>query len=115
MNITHMVAVIHVDDHDAAVDWYTLLFGREPDRRPMEPSAEWELGDGRGIQVYRDPDRAGGHDVIVGVDDVDSALAELATRGITGEAYTVPSGQFRLAELTDPAGNTVVLAHEPAA
>lgn len=112
MQITHTLSVMKVRDHDAAVDWYSALLGRGPDRRPMPPSAEWDLGSGRGIQVYLDPDHAGDHDMIIGVADLDEALAELSSRGIDGEAFTVPSGQFRLAMLPDPSGNTVVLAHE---
>lgn len=112
MQITHTLSVLKVRDHDAAVAWYSALFGRGPDRRPMPPSAEWDLGVGRGVQVYLDPDHAGGHDMVIGVEDLDEALIELASRGIEGEAFTVPSGQFRLAILADPSGNSVVLAHE---
>ncbi|MBY6676370.1 ATPase [Rhodococcus sp. BP-332] len=77
MQITDTLAVLFVDDHDAAIDWYTKLFGRTFDRRPMDPDAEWDLGDGRGVQVYLDPARAGGHDVVLGVPDLDSTLSEL--------------------------------------
>jgi predicted enzyme related to lactoylglutathione lyase len=110
MQITDTLAVLFVDDHDAAIDWYTKLFGRTFDRRPMDPDAEWDLGDGRGVQVYLDPARAGGHDVVLGVPDLDSTLSELRSRGIDAEKFTVPSGQFELAMLTDPAGNTVILS-----
>ena len=36
--------------------------------------------------------------------------AELYEREIVLEPYTVASGQFRLAELADPSGNTVTFA-----
>ena len=110
MHASHVFAVQIVDDHDQAVDWYARLFGRGPDRRPMAPSAEWDLGPGMGVQVYHDPDNAGGHNMIIGVDDLGATLAEIGRRGVEGEAYEVPSGQFRLCELSDPAGNVVVLA-----
>lgn len=112
MQITHTLSVMTVRDHDAAVAWYSALFDRGPDRRPMPPSAEWDLGPGRGVQVYLDPDHAGDHHMIIGVTDIDETLVELATRGIEGEAFTVPSGQFRPAVLEDPSGNSVVLAHD---
>lgn len=116
MQITDVLAVQIVRHHDEAVAWYASLLGREPDRRPMDPSAEWDLGHGRGVQVYLDPENAGGHTMIIGVDDVDAALTELAARGISGEAFTVPSGQFRLCMLEDPSGNVVSLSQRlPAA
>jgi hypothetical protein len=54
--------------------------------------------------------RRRGGNLIVGVDDLDQAAAELYEREIVLEPYTVPSGQFRLAELADPSGNTVTFA-----
>ncbi|MBY4108360.1 SRPBCC family protein [Rhodococcus fascians] len=63
-----------------------------------------------GVQIYHDPARAGGHDVVLGVPDLDDRVKELGSRGIDAEASTTPSGQFRLAVLTDPAGNNVILS-----
>ena len=60
--------------------------------------------------VYADADAAGGGTLIIGVDDLDAHAAELYEREIVLEPYTVPSGQFRLAELSDPSGNTVTFA-----
>jgi predicted enzyme related to lactoylglutathione lyase len=110
VKITDVLAVQIVRDHDEAVAWYASLFGREPDRRPMDPSAEWDLGPGAGVQVYLDPDHAGGHTMIIAVDDVQAVLGELAGRGIDGESFVVPSGQYRLCQLHDPSGNVVMLS-----
>ncbi len=110
MQITDTLPVLFVDDHDTAIDWYTKLFGRTFDRRPMDPDAEWDLGDGRGLQIYHDPIRAGGHDVVLGVPDLDAALLDIGSRGIDAEASTTSSGQFKLAVLTDPARNNVILS-----
>lgn len=48
MQITNMLSVMKVRDHEAAVDWYVGLSGRGSDRRPVPRSAEWDLGSGRG-------------------------------------------------------------------
>ena len=56
------------------------------------------------------PTNAGGGTLIVGVADLDAEAAALYEREIVLEPYTVPSGQFRLAELKDPSGNTVTFA-----
>jgi predicted enzyme related to lactoylglutathione lyase len=112
MGITSTTTVLSVADHDLAVAWYSDLFGREPDRRPMEPSAEWKLTDSSAVMVYADSDAAGGGTVVIGVNDIDAHAAELYEREIVLEPYTVPSGQFRLAELKDPSGNTVTFAQD---
>lgn len=110
MGITMTTTVLSVADHELAVAWYSDLFGREPDRRPMDPSAEWQLTTTSAVMVYADADAAGGRTLIIGVDDLDATTAELHEREIVLEPYTVPSGQFRLAELSDPSGNTVTFA-----
>ena len=110
MRITGVLPVQFVSDHESAIAWYSSLIGREPDRRPMDPSAEWDLGERSGLQVYLDPEKAGGHNMIIGVDDLDAALEEVRGRGIEGEGFTVPSGQFKLCMLEDPSGNVVVLS-----
>ena len=75
----------------------------------MDGCAEWQLAPTGGIQVYHAPEDAGSATVIVGVEDVDAYVTELADRGLQTEPFDVPSGQFRLATLQDPAGNTVTL------
>ena len=110
MGITTVTTVLNVGDHELCVAWYSDVFGREPDRRPMDASAEWQLTDTGAVMVYADAERAGGGNVIIGVDDLDVAAAELYERELIIEPYTVPSGQFRLAELADPSGNTVTFA-----
>ena len=73
-------------------------------------SAEWQLTDTSAVMVYADAAAAGGATLIVGVSDLDVQAAELYEREIVLEPYSVPSGQFRLAELQDPSGNTVTFA-----
>lgn len=63
--IINTTTVLSVADHDLAVAWYSDLFGREPDRQPMEPSAEWQLTDTAAVMVYADADAAGGGTLIV--------------------------------------------------
>jgi glyoxylase I family protein len=106
-DVINVLAVVPVAEFDACVQWYEQLIGRGPDRRPMDGCAEWQLAPTGGIQVYLAPDDAGSATVILGVDDVDAHVAELGRRGVEVEPFDVPSGQFRLATLQDPAGNTI--------
>lgn len=112
MTIVNVLASLKVADFDAAVTWYETLFGRAPDRRPMDDLAEWQLAPSGGVQVFRNRAGAGATTVVIGVDEVDATVAELVERGLSLEASDVPSGRFRLATIQDPAGNTVTFAQD---
>ena len=56
MQITGLLAQVAVSDLAEAEEWYGRLFDGGPDARPMDGLVEWHLGDGRGVQVWRDPD-----------------------------------------------------------
>jgi catechol 2,3-dioxygenase-like lactoylglutathione lyase family enzyme len=109
MSITLVMPSLAVVDLEQSVSWYTRLLGRGPDRRPMQGTAEWDLLGGGGVQLSVGIERAG-HTVILGVDDVDAEVSALAERGLRLDASTEPSGQFRLAFVADPAGNTVIMS-----
>jgi predicted enzyme related to lactoylglutathione lyase len=108
MQFTNVLAVLMVDDFPAAAAWYERFFDRAPDRRPMDSCLEWQLAEGGAVQVFGGP-APGGTTVVLGVDDVDACTAELASRGIELAVFTTPNGAFRLGQVDDPAGNTVML------
>ena len=110
MGYVNVMPSLQVEDLDATVAWYERLIGRAPDRNPMEGCFEWQLADSGGLQIYRNPGAATTATIILGSDDVDAEVDRLRERGIDAETYDVPSGQFRLAQLADPAGNTVILS-----
>ena len=98
-----------VADHAAAQAWYERLLGRPADRRPMDGLAEWDLTAGGGIQVSIDAERAGTTVLTLSVDDLDGYAATLKGRGIT--VGTIETGVVsRFAAVTDPDGNTIMLA-----
>jgi glyoxylase I family protein len=109
MPFTDVLTVLMVADFDTAAAWYERLFDRPPDRRPMANCAEWQVTAGASVQVYQDPGQAGGTPIVIGVDDVDRHVAECGARGFDFTVSDTPSGQFRLATIDDPAGNTVML------
>ena len=71
-----------VGDMDVAVGWYTALFGRRPDARPMPSLADWTVGGGATVQVVHDPARAGGGLLTLQVDDLDDICSVLMRRGV---------------------------------
>ncbi|GJF24939.1 VOC family protein [Streptomyces sp. HO565] len=105
-------AVVPVADFDAARAWFERLWGRPADRNPMEGLAEWQVTEGGAMQLLRDAGRSGAAMLTVGVDDVDGYVAVLAQRGLDAGAVEDTPGGFRIAALTDPAGNVITLVQD---
>lgn len=98
-----------VSDLDRAERWYSLLFGRGPDRRPMDGLLEWYLGPAFGVQVWREPERSGHSTVVLEVPDLEEAAVRLSEAGISHNGPE-PGGGTRILQLADPDGNRIVLA-----
>ncbi|MGN9789803.1 VOC family protein [Streptomyces sp. OZ13] len=112
MAIMNVFAVMPVVDFESARGWYGRLWGRPADRNPMDGLAEWQVIEGGAIQLLRDPDRAGSAMLTVGVDDIDGQAAVAAERGLAmGPVQDTPGG-FRIAAITDPAGNVITFAQD---
>lgn len=97
-----------VSDPERAERWYTRLFDRQPDARPMSGLVEWRLGDAGGLQVWSEPDRAGNSTAVLAETDLDAAAGRLAAAGVE-HGGPEPGGEARILQLTDPDGNRVVL------
>jgi predicted enzyme related to lactoylglutathione lyase len=106
--ITYVLAQCTVNDPVSAERWYTTLFGRGPDARPMDGLIEWHPVDGNGLQVYCEPERSGRSTVVFGESDLDEAADRLAAGGLTRDRPQ-PGGPGRTLILADPDGNRVVL------
>lgn len=102
-----------VTDLQAAEQWYHRVFGSAPDTRPMDGLIEWRFGPACGVQVFRDADRAGASTVVLGLSDLEQAVARIERDGIDHLGIQ-PGGGGRLTTLSDPDGNRVVLL-DPAA
>lgn len=98
-----------VSDLERAERWYALVFGRGPDRRPMDGLLEWSLGPDFGIQVWREPERSGHSTVVLEVPDLVAAATSLSEAGIAHDGPD-PGGGARILQLADPDGNRIVLA-----
>ena len=103
-----ILAVQCVDDFAAATAWYERFFGRPPDTRPMDGLAEWIAGSG-GIAVFRQAETAGSGFVTIVVGSIDAQRAELAGRGLD-LGPRQPGGEAGIAQIRDPAGNTITFA-----
>ncbi len=112
MKVDYLYAAATVTDIDASVTFYTKLLGRQPDDRPMETLVQWRGISNAGIQLFRDPARAGDSRMTLVIADVEKACAALEEMGLA--PGPVQQGDFgRIAQLNDPDGNTITLAEPP--
>ena len=108
MTYTSVLAQAPVSDLGAAERWYAVLLDRGPDARPMDGLLEWHLTSSGGVQLWAEPERAGGATLVLATDDLDVVAARLAAAGVAA-AGPEPGGGARLLRLTDPDGNRVVV------
>ena len=109
MAIDHLLSVVAVSDLKAGRDWYSSLFGRQPDNDPMPTLTEWQVVPGGWVQVFCDPERAGSSLLNFAVDDLEAHIAELQGRGIEPGEIVDASKGVRVSTFTDPDGNTIGL------
>lgn len=108
MTVTGVLAQATVGDLGEAEDWYQRLFGRPADSRPMDGLIEWHLGDGFGVQVWSESDRAGRSTVILQVDDLDGFAGRVKDLGLT-DGVPQEATTSRVLPMEDPDGNRVVI------
>ena len=77
MDIDMLFAGTAVGDFDAAVAWYTAVFGRAADVPVAEGEVMWRFSDSAFLYLVREPDRAGGSLLTLSVADLDLAVAEV--------------------------------------
>ncbi|NRI67599.1 VOC family protein [Rhodococcus sp. MS16] len=107
MSIDHVLAVVPVRDLAEAVQWYSSLFGRGPDNRPMVNLAEWRVTDTGWVQVTVDTRRAGLALLNFAVDDLTTHREAIGARGLTLDAVVDANKGVQLSSISDPDGNTL--------
>ncbi len=100
-----------VTDLEGAERWFATVLGGAPHARPMDGLLEWHLADTFGVQVWRDPVRAGRSAMVIDESELDALATRLADAGIE-HAGPQPGGGARVLVLTDPDGNQVVVLGE---
>lgn len=108
MSFRRLLAQAIVSDPEVAERWYTALFDSSPHARPMDGLLEWHLGDSFGVQVWRDPERAGLSAMVLDESDLDALAARLTATGIQHDGPQ-PVTASRVLILSDPDGNHVVV------
>jgi len=111
-HINSVIAVVPVQDHNAAVEWYTNLLGRSADVVPAEGVAEWQLVENAWLQVGTDPEQAGNATVIIGVNDIEAQCRALEEAKVQhGDLVEYPA-MIKMVEVIDPSGNKLVFVQD---
>jgi hypothetical protein len=109
-----LFAGICVTDHDAAVAWYSRLFGAEPSFVAHPKESVWELAEGRSVYVEEEPAHAGHAELTVFLDDLHAFVVAAAAQGIEpAEVETYDDG-VRKAIYRDADGNELGIGGGPA-
>jgi hypothetical protein len=108
-----LFAGLRVADYSSSLDWYERLLGSPPTFVPAPTEAVWELGEHRYIYIAHLPDGAGHGLVTVFAEDLDTLLAEIASRGIEPEQRETYGNGVRKATFRDPDGNEIGFGGAP--
>jgi predicted enzyme related to lactoylglutathione lyase len=112
MKIQGIYAAIATADIAKAERFYTQLFERVPDDRPMATLLQWRNVAGANIQIFEDPANAGKGRLTIVVPDMKEARQSLSDIGMT--LADEMEGEFgRIAQIADPDGNRITLAEPP--
>lgn len=108
MSLVAIFANVSCADLERSVAWYSAVFGRDPDERPMAGLAEWHEKSA-GFQLHEDGEKAGRSTltlIVSGLDNERERLekANLRPGQIEDADYT------RIVRLSDPDDNLVVFA-----
>lgn len=112
MQIEGLYAALATANMEIAEAFYTQLFDRGPDDRPIEGLIQWRNIAGANIQIFLDKMHAGSGRLTIVVPKMDDARRSLQQLGVnlTGETQ----GDYgRVAQMRDPDGNHLTLAEPP--
>lgn len=112
MTIDYLYAAAVVKDIDASAAFYAKVLGREPDDRPMDTLVQWRGFSNAGIQLFKDPAKAGNSIMTLVVADMEKTGQSLKAQGL--DLGQIKQGDFgRIAHLNDPDGNVITFAEPP--
>lgn len=112
MSLYKIYSFLLTSDLVSAEDWYTKLFGREPNNRPMDTLVQWELFDQAGVGISTDVEIASKGAIFLIVDDVATERLRLQSLGIM-LGHDIEGDYSTLAQMRDPDGNLITLATRP--
>jgi predicted enzyme related to lactoylglutathione lyase len=114
MKVDYVYAAVYVRDIELSESFYSKVLGRAPDDKPMDTLIQWRGFSKAGIQLFKDASKSGNSLMTLVVADVEKVKSSLYEMGI--QADQTQQGSFgKIARLSDPDGNVIVLAEPPKA
>ncbi|GAB49983.1 hypothetical protein MOPEL_135_02210 [Mobilicoccus pelagius NBRC 104925] len=104
---------INAGEHGDVLEFYTHVFGRGADTKPMDDFLEWQVCEGAWLQISTGHERPGGNNARVRfeVEDMDVAVARLGEARVPyGEVVTVPD-VVQFVNFSDNWGNALGYYH----
>lgn len=108
MSLVAIFANASCSDLERSIAWYSAVFGRDPDERPMAGLAEWHETSA-GFQLHEDGDKAGKSTLTLIVSGLDDERARLEQAGLR-PGQIEDADYTRIVRLADPDENLVVFA-----
>jgi predicted enzyme related to lactoylglutathione lyase len=109
LEANYLFAGVVVKEIDAATQWYTKFFGREPTFRPNDYESVWQTVPTGSVYIKADPRHAGSSILTFAVADLKSEVAALSVRGIEPGPIE-PVGTVGVeSKFKDPDGNEIAL------
>jgi catechol 2,3-dioxygenase-like lactoylglutathione lyase family enzyme len=108
-----LFAGIRVRELAAARAWYERLLG-EPSFFPNATEVVWMVAEDRAVYIQEDPDRAGSALVTLFVSDLETRIAEIASRGLEPAGDETYANGVRKVTYRDADGNEIGFAGGPA-
>ena len=102
-----LFAGVRVSDYDTAKSWYARLLGADASFIPHATEAVWELAEHRSLFIVEDAEGAGRAIHTIFVDDLDTHVADIASRGIEPHERVTYPGKARKAIYRDADGNEI--------
>jgi hypothetical protein len=109
MRADFLFAGVVVSDIDAATEWYTKFFGREPAFRPNDNEAVWLTVKAGFVYIKQDTANAGHSVLTLSVSNLEVAVADLASRGMNAGPVEVIGKVGVKSRLRDLDGNEITL------
>jgi len=102
-----LFAGIRVSNFERAKPWYERLLGAEPSFMAHATEGVWELAEHRSLFIVEDAEGAGRAIHTIFVDDLDTLVADIASRGIEPDEFVTYTGKARKATYRDADGNEI--------
>jgi len=104
IDVREVLTQIRVSDHSKSKEWYSRLFGKQPDLEPFPGNVEFKIG-GAWVQIAKGEPKPSSWSIQFEVRDLSREKDRLLEAGISVPEIKTNQNVIRWFDLTDPDGN----------